>query len=162
MVAASICFRFRFGLGGRDAHGRLGRAGRDIAVLIDLLKPLQVLEQLAAVGVALDARGCGCREDGAEHVDALEQDFGAVRVHLQRAVAHLGEVILGGGGDGFEHLEGEEAARAFDGVERPYDPGENLDLLRIFLEDDEILIELVEPLLCIRPGISGSARPAHR
>lgn len=34
-------------------------------------------------------------------------------------------------------------------MERPEDPGEDLDVLRIFFEDDEILIELVESFIAL-------------
>ena len=98
---------------------------------------------------ALAAAGLDRGEQGADAVDHLQQHARAGRGQLQLAVPQPGEHVLPDVRDLLEPVEGQEAAGALDGVDRPEDAGQPLAGVGVLLEGDQVGVQLVEVLVTL-------------
>ena len=101
------------------------------------------------VDPALAAAGLDRGEQRADAVDHLQQHARAGRRQGQLAVPQPGEHVLPDVRDLLEPVEGEEAAGALDGVDRPEDAGQPLAGVGLLLEGDQVGVQLVEVLVAL-------------
>jgi hypothetical protein len=136
------------GCDGDRCGRRGGRRRSDIAHRLATVQASQAVDELGVGGRALGPRRLDVREDLADGIHHREQAGGDLGRHGELTVAQLRQQALADVRDGLQGVEAEEAGRALDRVDRPEDPGDHV-LVRVLLEFDQALIELIEVLVAL-------------
>ena len=103
----------------------------------------QALNQARVVRFVFLAARFNQGQHGAHAIDKRQQSVGDRGSEPQFAVAQPGKQMLAGVRDCFEPAEAEEAASAFDGMNRAKDIGQTLAITGVLLQGDQVAVRVV-------------------
>ena len=106
----------------------------------------QRLGEIPEIGISFVPCFFNGLKDRTYGIDEREQGAGDPITQFNRAISQLPEEVLATVGNRAKLCKTEESAGAFDGMDRTKDTRKTLGIAWIFLECDQVLVELVEIL----------------